>query len=154
MTHFINAFCYCVRGGRPNNEDNFYLNGKFLEQDNEGLNSVISANRVGRKNFASVVFDGMGGESCGEVASYTAAKMMGDNYSLKLVGNVERDIEVISKLTFELNDACNSFQKIEKVIAFSCRLCFAGRDFASCGRLRLYFFISKITPIPPIVAPA
>lgn len=58
---------------RANNQDNFWCCGDFLEEDNKGTDGV----RCGRASLLEApflaVFDGMGGESCGEAAAYIAA---------------------------------------------------------------------------------
>lgn len=59
---------------RMNNEDNFTCMGTYLESDNTGTQELLSS-----KTDTSVfrlfgVFDGMGGEYHGEIASYLASK--------------------------------------------------------------------------------
>ncbi len=70
----INAACICNTGKvRSNNEDNFFFDGKILEEDNHGLTKPLQA-FIDRKHPAFfAVFDGMGGENYGEAASYAAA---------------------------------------------------------------------------------
>ena len=59
---------------RKNNEDNFYCDGVFrLDPDNNEdvfLGGKIKSN----ENEMFAVFDGMGGEACGEIASFIAAE--------------------------------------------------------------------------------
>lgn len=59
---------------RKNNEDNFYMNGLYRADTNENhleINEVCS-----KEGFIGAVFDGMGGESNGELASLEAAKLL------------------------------------------------------------------------------
>lgn len=70
----IIASCISNRGKiRENNEDNVYFAGKYLEQDHEGLSQTVTIQRKTKHKMFFAVFDGMGGENCGEVASYLAA---------------------------------------------------------------------------------
>lgn len=58
---------------RRNNEDNFYCDGKIREDvfsnDEVAFSGVVRSDT----NELFAVFDGMGGEACGEVASFAAA---------------------------------------------------------------------------------
>ena len=58
---------------RRNNEDNFYCDGKIREDvfsnDEVAFSGVVRSDT----NELFAVFDGMGGEACGEVASFVAA---------------------------------------------------------------------------------
>lgn len=77
MKFSIEAACGCNKGIiRANNEDNFYFNDKCLEETNEGLRNPVFLGQSLTKNVLMAVFDGIGGESFGEVASYTAARQM------------------------------------------------------------------------------
>ncbi len=58
---------------RRNNEDNFYCGGHIREDVNSVEDIAFCGEFDGDSNSLFAVFDGMGGESCGEVASYIAA---------------------------------------------------------------------------------
>ena len=58
---------------RRNNEDNFYCGGHFREDVSAVCDVAYSGKVDADANELFAVFDGMGGEACGEVASYTAA---------------------------------------------------------------------------------
>ncbi|WP_407384577.1 PP2C family protein-serine/threonine phosphatase [Ruminococcus sp.] len=58
---------------RRNNEDNYCCCGKIREDVNAVTDSVHSGMTDAAANELFAVFDGMGGEACGEVASYIAA---------------------------------------------------------------------------------
>lgn len=60
---------------RENNEDNFYYNGIFLTEDNRDKPFILSEERKNNMQFYAV-FDGMGGEAYGEIASYIAASTL------------------------------------------------------------------------------
>ena len=73
----IEAACGCHIGKiRKNNEDNFFFAGEYLDSDNMGLEAPLNYKGHLRRGLTLAVFDGMGGENFGEVASYTAASEM------------------------------------------------------------------------------
>lgn len=72
MLH-LHAACGCSMGNvRKNNEDNFYFNGRGLEMKNEGMRGSSVGKYQLDKECCFAVFDGMGGEEYGEVASFFA----------------------------------------------------------------------------------
>ena len=58
---------------RQNNEDNYCCCGHIREDYNSVSDSEVSGEVYSDANELFAVFDGMGGESCGEIASYVAA---------------------------------------------------------------------------------
>lgn len=77
MPYTLSAACGCNIGKiRRNNEDNFYFDGRCLEEINSGLKHPVSMERTLDKELCVAIFDGMGGERFGEVASYAAADCM------------------------------------------------------------------------------
>lgn len=75
MKHYeIEYAVYCTVGKiRRNNEDNFYCDGKIREDVNSNQDVAFSGKVSSDTNEMFAVFDGMGGEACGEVASFVAA---------------------------------------------------------------------------------
>lgn len=74
MGFTLDAACYCSIGKvRKNNEDNFFFDGRCLEEVNKGLRHPVSMRNPLRREVFLAVFDGMGGENFGESASYAAA---------------------------------------------------------------------------------
>ena len=59
---------------RKTNQDNLYCNGNYLSYDNCGTDGIIEGTLSPSSQAVFAVFDGMGGEECGEIASYIAAK--------------------------------------------------------------------------------
>jgi len=77
MIYEISASCGCHTGKvREKNEDNFYFNDKHLNLKNNALKEPISLKSSSLEANIFAVFDGMGGESGGEKASYTAANTL------------------------------------------------------------------------------
>ncbi len=75
MSYLIQAACISHPGKiRSGNEDNFCFNNIFLAPNQRGTDTILTclANAVEGSFFA--VFDGMGGEKYGEVASFLAAE--------------------------------------------------------------------------------
>ena len=58
---------------RNNNEDNFWCCGESLDSENKGMSHVCSGHIKQADLPLLAVFDGMGGESCGEMAAFLAA---------------------------------------------------------------------------------
>lgn len=74
MKRRVNAAVRCEIGKiRSNNEDNFYFCGRCLPKINSGLKRTKHRS-LGANGACFGVFDGMGGEQCGELASYLSAK--------------------------------------------------------------------------------
>ena len=77
MGFAIDAACGCHIGKiRRNNEDNFYFDGKHLEANNSGLTCPLHIRKGLTWEWSAAIFDGMGGENFGELASYAAARKM------------------------------------------------------------------------------
>ena len=77
MVYIFNAACGCNMGKiRRNNEDNFFFDGRCLEELNTGLKHPVTMDCKLDKEVFVAVFDGMGGENFGETASFTAAEQM------------------------------------------------------------------------------
>ena len=73
----ISVACGCDIGRvRARNEDNIYLNGRTLEQNNRGLKGILTAKYLLDTEKCFAVFDGMGGEQAGDAAAFTAARAL------------------------------------------------------------------------------
>lgn len=75
MKYTINYCCINLMGRvRQNNEDNFYAQGRYRREE-ETHNDIVAEGRFSpRAGELLAVYDGMGGEACGEVASLIAAR--------------------------------------------------------------------------------
>lgn len=84
---------------RTNNQDNFSCLGTFLESENTGTTEAICAQVDLSIPRVFGVFDGMGGECHGEIASYLASKRAAslDTYS-------DNPIEDLLRLCKDAND--------------------------------------------------
>ena len=87
---------------RSNNEDNYYLNGKIAVYDNDDQTATAFQSPVTEAVFA--VFDGMGGQSRGEFASFTAAETL-DLYKDDIArGNTHKVFDYISDANKQICD--------------------------------------------------
>lgn len=83
MAYKIEYYCVNHKGKyRRKNQDNFFCAGTFLMKDHEGTLHPVKGECKARDILLVGVFDGMGGEQCGEVAAYLAAHIM-SNYSFE-----------------------------------------------------------------------
>lgn len=72
-TYTIEYGCGCSVGKvRKNNEDNFYCDGVFRLDPDDNEDVYLGGKVKSSDNEMFAVFDGMGGEACGEVASFIA----------------------------------------------------------------------------------
>lgn len=101
----IEAACGCSMGKvRKNNEDNFFFDGKCMEQDNTGLSNVACFEGRLKSGTTVAVFDGMGGENYGEAASFAAARRM-QLLTKGARGSTVHKRKYLQKTALGLNDA-------------------------------------------------
>lgn len=105
MKWILEAACACNTGRiRRNNEDNFFFDGRCLEADNMGLRNVVSMEEPLKNGTTLAIFDGMGGESFGEQASFVAARQM--QRSVKTLSDFFiPEKNYLERLTAQLNAA-------------------------------------------------
>lgn len=79
MEYSIEYFCVSHTGNiRTRNQDNFFCLNEYMPPDNNGSDGIIKGVTRSVDSHVFAVFDGMGGEECGEVAAYIAAKQMSE----------------------------------------------------------------------------
>jgi len=176
VRYFIEYAVLCDKGKiRINNQDNFWCAGDYLESENNGLDTPISgthkelttgmrpndsskaeeikseggkSTKENRPMFA--IFDGMGGESCGEMASYLAAKAFDSSY----YNNSEKITEQFLYDVCEIMNSCicsysdNNF--ISHMGTTAAILAFDEKDVYICnlGDSKIFRFSSrKLTQI-------
>ena len=105
MGYSVKAACGCNTGKiRKNNEDNFYFDGKCLEQENNGLRNPAYIETTYKNGLCFAVFDGMGGENFGEIASYAAAREM-QKTERSFSDFLMPERKYLERMVFRLNDA-------------------------------------------------
>ncbi|MBE7038159.1 MAG: serine/threonine-protein phosphatase [Ruminococcaceae bacterium] len=88
---------------RDNNEDNFYVNGKYKSDTH--LNYYSYKDDKKRKFYLYAVCDGMGGESYGELASLISVKAL-DNYY-----NKDFNLNINDYINFANDIICDEIRK-------------------------------------------
>ena len=79
MHYSILYSCVCHIGNvRSINQDNFICDGRYMATNDENLKFPLYGIKSFKGPSVFGIFDGMGGEKCGEIASYIAAKNAAD----------------------------------------------------------------------------
>lgn len=100
---------------RNNNEDNFWCCGESLDSENKGMSHVRSGRMKQTELPLMAVFDGMGGESCGEMAAFLAAKSCGQHYKQKKKEISEHPEQFLNELCYQMNHAICSYGQENKI---------------------------------------
>lgn len=111
MPYILDAACLCNTGKvRKNNEDNFYFDDRCLEAENNGLKHPVTMTKSLRRELCVAIFDGMGGENFGEVASFTAAGCM-QRTTRKLKKYFIPERKFLNGMCLKINDAVVAKQR-------------------------------------------
>lgn len=94
---------------RGNNEDNFYVMGTVLPLLHEGTEGILEFQVEPEGQAAAAVFDGMGGEAAGELASFTAADKMKELSGQRIFSE-----ESVKELCADLNRSVTEAAEKEK----------------------------------------
>ena len=136
MKFVLQAACGCHIGKvRKNNEDNFYIDGKCLEQENVGLKHPVCYERTLRHGLCMAVFDGMGGENFGEMAAYVAARRL-QQTERSLADFFIPEKKYLERLVQQLNEAVVDAQKemcTDRMGATMVSLYFSGKYVYVCN---------------------
>lgn len=95
---------------REHNEDNVFFNHFFLEQEHQSMDQILLWEGSLDAQPLTAIFDGMGGESLGELASYTAAQTLS-----RLPRPESWDEETLTRLTLTLNREVYQAGQTQKV---------------------------------------
>ncbi len=75
MQYKIHYSCLSHIGNvRSMNQDNFICDGHYMDMDDMPIAFPLCGTKTSKDRSVFGVFDGMGGEECGEIASYIASK--------------------------------------------------------------------------------
>ena len=136
MRLFVDAACGCNTGKiRRNNEDNFFFDNKCLELENRGLEKIPSFSDVLKDGLCFAVFDGMGGENFGEIASYAAVRQM-QQMQRGLSDFLISESNYLKRLTHQLDSAVGKMQQqmqTDRMGTTMVSLYFAGKYVYVCN---------------------
>jgi protein phosphatase len=106
MANNIRYVCCCNTGRiRKNNQDNFFVDWKYLYSENFALETPLTGIHSVAERPAYAVFDGMGGEKHGEIASFISA----NTFSKALKTLSGEPAAVLNSACYMMNDAVCHF---------------------------------------------
>ena len=113
MAFKIQAACGCNIGRRrTNNEDNFYFDNRLLPKENKGLKTAVAIEQMLEREQCYGVFDGMGGESYGEEASFIAAAVAKNSEKL-LADFIYPPRQYLTDLVLKMNEmVCDKSEQL------------------------------------------
>lgn len=128
---------------RNNNEDNFWCCGDSLEAQNQGMSHIRSGYMRQSEYPLLAVFDGMGGESCGEMAAFLAAEACGEHFKTAKDGIRNDPEEFLNEICESMNQAICDYGRTNKINSMgttAALLAFAEDAVYSCnlGDSRIY----------------
>lgn len=128
---------------RNNNEDNFWCCGDSLEAQNQGMSHIRSGYMKQSEYPLLAVFDGMGGESCGEMAAFLAAEACGEHFKTTKDGIRNDPEEFLNEICESMNQAICDYGRTNKINSMgttAALLAFAEDAVYSCnlGDSRIY----------------
>lgn len=128
---------------RNNNEDNFWCCGDSLEAQNQGMSHIRSGYMKQSEYPLLAVFDGMGGESCGEMAAFLAAEGCGEHFKTAKDGIRNDPEEFLNEICESMNQAICDYGRTNKINSMgttAALLAFAEDAVYSCnlGDSRIY----------------
>ena len=144
MTYRINYAYTCHPGRvRSNNEDNFWCCGKNLPVQNMGMEEICCNIRLRESLPVLMVFDGMGGESQGEMAAYLASEKFGKYYKQNKGMLRRRPEEFLLEACQSMNQAVCSYSTSNRISAMGTTIAliaFAKKSIHICnlGDSRIY----------------
>ena len=120
---------------RDNNEDNYFINGRC--KTNNSVTAEGFADNKLRDTYLYAVFDGMGGESFGEIASLIAAKTLTDYMSTDIRSTVTDYIHRANELICD-DVMRNGGARSGTTLALLC-ICDSKAIAYNIGDSRIYF---------------
>lgn len=143
MNYKIHYCCWSHVGKcRTMNQDNFICAGKFMDGNDESPTFPLTGYLTRGHPTLIGVFDGMGGEECGEVASLLAAQCASE------VSIGEKPIEVLLKFCKDANERICEYASANEIVAMgttAALLAFTNNEIALCniGDSKIFRFADK-----------
>ena len=100
---------------RANNEDNFWCCGETMGAFNQGTGGVRTGKTAQSDYPLFAVFDGMGGESCGEMAAYLAADACGRHYRENRASLKEQPEQFLEEICRNMNRAVCEYSQENRI---------------------------------------
>ena len=128
---------------RNNNEDNFWCCGDSLEAPHQGMRHIRSGYMKQSEYPLRAGFDGMGCESCGEMAAFLAAEACGEHFKTAKDGIRNDPEEFLNEICESMNQAICDYGRTNKINSMgttAALLAFAEDAVYSCnlGDSRIY----------------
>lgn len=131
MQYNISYWCICHIGNVRNiNQDNFICDGQYMEINDEQIDFPLSGIKSSRDFSLFGIFDGMGGEECGEIASYIASQ---NAFDIKIGKDAIADL---SRFCHKTNDDICDYAALNDVSAMGTTaaiLVFTDREVVLCN---------------------
>lgn len=125
------------------NQDNFICDKCYIKNDNDTKVFSLCGAKNCKEALIFGVFDGMGGEQCGEIASYIAAKAAADI----VIG--QEPVEDLSKFCYKVNNDICDYATLHDVLAMgttAAMLAFASQKVVLCniGDSKIFRFCNGV----------
>ena len=112
MAYQIDYAYTCHTGKvRTNNEDNFWCCGVRLPVHNQGVDGILAGHTQHWQLPVLAVFDGMGGESCGEMAASAAVEALGGFYEENKKSLKKEPVVFLTGACANMNEAVCQIQQ-------------------------------------------
>lgn len=144
MRYQIHYTCWSHPGKlRNSNQDNFICDGRYMDMKDSCICFPLHGTKASTSNPVFAVFDGMGGEECGEVAAYIAAK---NAASLRINGSTAT---TLFKFCRKANQDICEYAALHNVSAMGTTaaiLAFTNKEITLCniGDSKIFRFYSGI----------
>lgn len=131
MYYKIHYSCLSHIGNvRSINQDNFICDGRYMNMSDIPIEFPLCGTKISQDISVFGIFDGMGGEECGEIASYIASKAASD---IEIGKDVIADL---SKFCHKANnDICDyaTMHEISTMGTTAAMLVFAEKEVVLCN---------------------
>lgn len=131
MHYKIHYSCLSHIGNvRSINQDNFICDGRYMNTNNTDIRFPLCGTKISADMSIFGIFDGMGGEECGEIASYIASKNACD---IKIGKDATADLaQFCHKANHDICDYA-SLNEVSSMGTTAAILVFADKEIALCN---------------------
>ena len=144
MAYQIDYAYTCHTGKvRTNNEDNFWCCGVRLPVHNQGVDGILAGHTQHWQLPVLAVFDGMGGESCGEMAASAAVEALGGFYEENKKSLKKEPVVFLTGACANMNEAVCRYSRENRISSMGTTmalLSFSEKAIYACnlGDSRIY----------------